>query len=63
MYLKFNKILGANIYITSYFRDDRESNTIYPAEVVKSMSNPEGANITFEMYNETFIYMVPTSGA
>ena len=51
MYLKFNKISGAKVYITSFFRDDRESNTMYPEEVLKSMKNPEGPNITYEMYN------------
>lgn len=49
MYIKFRKISGAKIYITSYFREDKESNTIYPSDVEDSMK--EDTNITFEMYN------------
>lgn len=59
MYVKFKKITGAKIYITSFFREDRESNTIYPDYVAKTILDK--TNVTFEMYNETFIYMVPTS--
>ena len=59
MYVKFKKITGTKIYITSFFREDRESNTIYPDDVAKTIIDK--ANVTFEMYNETFIYMVPTS--
>jgi len=59
MYVKFKKITGAKIYITSFFREDRESNTIYPDDVAKTILDK--TNVTFEMYNETFIYMVPTS--
>jgi len=59
MYVKFKKITGAKIYITSFFREDRESNTIYPDDVAKTILDI--TNVTFEMYNETFIYMVPTS--
>ena len=33
MYIKFREIVGAKIYITSYFRVGRESNTIYPKAV------------------------------
>ena len=58
MYIKFKDIVGAKIYITSFFLSDRESNTIYPDEVEATMK--QNTNITFEMYNTTFIYMVPT---
>ena len=57
MYVKFKEIKGASVYITSFFRDDRESNTTYPADVEESLA--QDTNITFEMYNTTFIYMVP----
>ena len=57
MYVKFREIKGASIYITSYFRVGKESHTIYPDEVEKSLA--ADTNITFEMYNTTFIYMVP----
>ena len=57
MYVKFKEIKGASIYITSYFRVGKESHTIYPDEVKESMD--KNTNITFEMYNTTFIYMVP----
>lgn len=61
MYVKFKEITGASIYITSYFREDRESNTIYPDKVKESMD--KNTNITYEMYNTTFIYMVPGPNA
>lgn len=57
MYVKFKEIKGASVYITSFFRDDRESNTTYPDDVEESLK--QDTNITFEMYNTTFIYMVP----
>lgn len=64
MFVKFKEITGADIYITSYFRVGRESNTTYPADVVRTLPSADAAEkidprITFEMYNTTFIYMVP----
>ena len=51
--LRFNEFENVNIYITSYFRSDKESNTFYPPSIEK------GKDITFEMYNQTFIYVIP----
>jgi hypothetical protein len=59
MYVKFKEITGADVYITSYFLPDRESNTIYPKGVEETLT--KDTNVTFEMYNTTFIYMVPNA--
>jgi hypothetical protein len=53
--LRFDEIQNMDIYITSYFRPDKESNTIYP----KSVKTGVFEEITFEMYNKTTIYAIP----
>ena len=55
--MKFTNIENAKIYIASYFRHDKESNVIFPDQVSEYMNNK--TEITFEMYNDTFIYMIP----
>lgn len=52
---KFTELKNVKIYVSSYFKVDKESNIIYPDQIAK------GKEITLEMYNDTFIYMVPTN--
>jgi len=51
--LHFDQIENADIYVVSYFRDDKDCNTFFPEDIKK------GITIDLEMYNKTVIYMVP----
>lgn len=58
--IKFTKLVNVKVYITSYFRDDKLSNTTYylNAEAVQKLVD-EPLLATIEMYNTTHIYIVP----
>lgn len=51
--IRFDALSNVKVYITSYFRSDKESNIIFPDQITL------GENINFEMYNTTFVYMIP----
>jgi len=37
LYLQFKKLDNVDVYITSYFRDDKESNTMWPSDIKKTL--------------------------
>jgi Sec-independent protein translocase protein TatA len=53
LYLQFDKLVNVDIYMVSYYRDDKDSNIFYPDQI------SEGQIVELEMYNKTAIYMVP----
>ena len=59
--LKFDKLVNVKIYISSYFKinDSRPSNTWYFMDSEETQKLTEMEPFTFEMYNKTFVYVVP----
>lgn len=53
--LTFDKLENVDIYVVSYFREDKDCNTFFPDEI------KEGMTIDLEMYNTTVIYMRPSN--
>ena len=58
--LIFTKAVNVKIYLVSYFFEDRESKTQYFTQQVE-IDDLIGKTLTFEMYNTTEIYVVPTN--
>ena len=58
--LIFTKAVNVKIYLVSYFFEDRESKTQYFTQQVE-IDDLIGKSLTFEMYNTTEIYVVPTN--
>lgn len=53
--VRLYKLNNVNVYIGSYFMEAKESNTIYPWQI-EALG---GQDFTVEMFNTTFIYVVP----
>ena len=60
--LHFDVAQNVKVYVSSYFRSDKESNTTFlaPNSIEPYITQVQGAEIQIEMYNDTFIYMGPT---
>lgn len=50
--LTFKEIRNVDIYMVSYFRDDKESSFYFPQDLKTNVP------MTIEMYNRTVIYMI-----
>jgi hypothetical protein len=58
--LKFTSLKNVKVYISSYFRinDDRPAKSFYFIDDEDLLQLPE-LDFTIEMYNKTFVYIVP----
>lgn len=53
--LRFDELENVDVYMTSYFRTDRDVNTTYAWDIEAF----QGKEYSIETYNDTDIYVVP----